>query len=159
MLATGLLAGAAGTLALHLYTYLDIFASARPPSTLPATTVQKLAEKAGIAVLAGPAEAAQNRRSGAGALLGYGVGLGAGVGYAALRPACEAWLPWPLAGAILGAATLVVSEGSATALGATDWAQWTPSEWLADIIPRTLYGLTVAYVCENLGEEDDSGPI
>jgi len=65
-----------------------------------------------------------------------------------LRPAFAGWLPWPLAGALLGAATLVVSEGSATALGATDWATWSTSDWIADIVPRTLYGLTVAGVCE-----------
>ena len=154
MFAIGILAGAAGTLALDLYTYLDILTSARPPSTLPATTVRKIAERAGLTELAGDDEASGNRRGGAGALLGYGVGLGAGVGYAALRPYFEDWLPWPIAGLILGASTLAVSEGSATALGATDWAEWTASEWLADIIPRTLYGLTVAYVCENLGEDE-----
>lgn len=155
MLAVGVLAGAAGTLALDIYTYFDILSSARPPSTLPAATVKKLAEKANLPLLSADDEDAGNRRSGAGALLGYGVGIGAGVGYAALRPAFENWLPWPVAGVLLGAATLALSEGSATALGATDWAEWTPSEWLADIIPRTLYGLTVAYVVENLGEEDD----
>ncbi len=154
MLATGLLAGAAGTLALDIYTYADIFSSARPPSTLPATTVQKLAQGMGLSALASDDEAAANRRNGAGALLGYGVGLGAGVGYAAVRPAFEGWLPWPIAGVLLGASTLIVSEGAANALGATDWSEWTSSEWLADIIPRTLYGLIVAYVCENLGEEE-----
>ena len=154
MLAVGVLAGAAGTLALDIYTYFDILSSARPPSTVPSETVKKLAERAGIALLSADNEEAANRRSGAGALLGYGVGIGAGVGYAALRPAFENWLPWPVAGFLLGAATLAVSEGSATVLGATDWTEWTPSEWLADIIPRTLYGLTVAYVVENLGEED-----
>ncbi|MBC5804149.1 MAG: hypothetical protein GIX03_14350, partial [Candidatus Eremiobacteraeota bacterium] len=60
------------------------------------------------------------------------------------------WLPWPLAGILLGGATLVVSEGMATKLGATDWGTWTPAEWLSDIIPRTFYGLTVAYVLERL---------
>lgn len=154
MFAIGILAGAAGTLALDVYTYLDILASARPPSTLPATTVRKLAERVGMSDLADDDDSAGNRRNGAGALLGYGVGLGAGVGYAALRPYFEDWLPWPIAGVILGASTLALSEGSATALGATDWKDWTASEWLADIIPRTLYGLTVAYVYENLGEED-----
>ena len=154
MLAIGILAGAAGTLALDIYTYFDILSSARPPSTLPSDTVKKLAEKGNIALLSADDEDAGNRRSGAGALLGYGVGIGAGIGYAAARPAFEAWLPWPIAGVLLGAATLAVSEGSATALGATDWSEWTPSEWLADIIPRTLYGLTVAYVVENLGEGD-----
>ncbi len=155
MLAVGVLAGAAGTLALDIYTYFDILSTARPPSSLPAATAKILAEKANIPLLAADDDAAVNRRGGAGALLGYGVGIGAGVGYAALRPAFESWLPWPVAGVLLGAATLAVSEGSATALGATDWAKWTASEWLADIIPRMLYGLTVAYVVENLGEEDE----
>ncbi|MBD5655217.1 MAG: hypothetical protein IAI50_08535 [Candidatus Eremiobacteraeota bacterium] len=154
MIAKGLLAGAAGTLALDLYTYLDILARARPPSEVPSTVVQKLAEKLGVESLANnDGDAPKNRRSGAGALMGYGVGLGAGVAYCAVRPAFERWLPWPLAGVLLGGATLVASEGSATALGATDWSTWSASDWASDIIPRTLYGLTVAYVCEKI--EDD----
>ncbi len=153
MIAAGLLAGAAGTLALDIYTYADIFATARAPSSLPSTTVQKLAEQLDIPGLASDdGDAPKNRRSGAGALLGYGVGLGAGVGYAMLRPFVRDWLPWPLAGVLLGASTLVLSEGSSTALGATDWSQWTPAEWMADIIPRTIYGLTVAFVIERLGD-------
>ena len=153
MIAQGLLAGAAGTLALDIYTYADIFATARPASSLPSTTVQKIAEQFDITGLAGDGDDASNRRSGAGALLGYGVGLGAAAGYAFVRPLFRSWLPWPIAGALLGAATLVVSEGSSTALGATDWSQWTPSEWLADIVPRTVYGLTVAAVCERFLQE------
>ena len=155
MLATGLLAGAAGTLALDLYTYLDIFVSGRAPSSLPATTVAKIAERTGLSALAGEEEAAANRRIGAGALLGYGVGIGGGVGYALLRPPCERWLPWPVAGLILGLSTLGISEGSSTALGATDWSKWTASEWLADVVPRAIYGLVVGYVCENLDEADE----
>ena len=155
MLARGFLAGAAGTFALDVYTCLDMLVRARPASTVPSTVAQKLAEKAGIASLASDdGDAPKNRRSGAGALFGYGVGFGSAVAYVAIRPAFEEWLPWPVAGAILGAATLVASEGSATALGATDWATWSASDWLADIVPRTLYGLTVAYVNEILGDAD-----
>lgn len=149
MMLQGLLAGAAGTLALDIYTYADIFVTARPPSTLPATTVQKIAERVGLSWLArDDGDAPKNRRGGAGALLGYAVGLGAGVGYAVTRPALRRLIPWPVAGAILGGTTLLLSEGSATALGATDWSAWTPQEWLADIVPRTLYGITVAFVIE-----------
>lgn len=55
-------------------------------------------------------------------------------------------------GVILGAVTLVMSEGSATALGATNWSTWSTwsaSDWISDIVPRTLYGLTTAWVVEN----------
>jgi hypothetical protein len=154
MIAKGLLAGASGTLALDLYTYLDILARARPPSEVPSSVVQKLAEKLGLEPLAqAEGDAPKNRRSGAGALLGYGIGLGAGIAYCAIRPAFESWLPWPIAGVLLGGATLAASEGSATALGATDWKTWSASDWASDIIPRTLYGLTVAYVCEMIADE------
>ncbi|MBD5633420.1 MAG: hypothetical protein IAI49_02975 [Candidatus Eremiobacteraeota bacterium] len=155
MIARGLLAGAAGILALDAYTYVDIFVRGRPPSDLPATTVQKLAQTFGIGGLASEeSEVAKNRRGGAGALLGYGVGLGSAISYSTVRPFLEEWIPWPMAGAILGATTLVVSEGSATALGATDWSTWSVSDWISDIVPRTLYGLSVAYVCEILDDAD-----
>lgn len=72
-----------------------------------------------------------------------------------MRPYVRDWLPWPIAGLILGATTLVVSEGSATALGATDWWEWSAAEWAADIIPRSLFGLATAYVVERLMDEED----
>ncbi len=156
MIARGLLAGAAGIVALDAFSYADMLVRGRPASELPATTVQKLAAKFGLGALANDGDdATKSRRSGAGAILGYGVGLGSAIVYSTIRPAVEDWLPWPLAGAILGAATLVTSEGSATALGATDWSTWSLADWVSDILPRTLYGLTVAYVCEILDENDD----
>jgi hypothetical protein len=155
MIARGILAGASGILALDTYTYFDILVRGRASSELPSTVVRKLSEKFGLASLASDeGEKPKNRRGGAGALLGYGVGLGAAIAYSEVRPATEAWLPWPIAGAILGAATLVASEGSATKLGATDWSTWSAADWISDIVPRTLYGLAVAYVCEILGDAD-----
>ncbi len=152
MIARSLLAGAAGILALDGYTYVDMLVRGRPPSELPSTVVQKLAEKIHFTPLASQeGEAPKNRRSGAGPLMGYGVGLGAAVVHGMLRPNMR-WLPRPLAGILLGGATLVASEGTATALGATDWGTWTPGEWLSDIIPRTIYGLTVVYACDWLME-------
>ncbi len=138
-------------MALDITTYIDILVRARPSSALPSDVVKKSAQIAGIDALASDeGDAPTNRRSGAGALMGYGVGLGAGIVYSALRPAFRAWLPWPMAGVLLGAATLVVSEGSATALGATDWSKWSLGEWIADIVPRAMYGLTAAYVVERI---------
>ena len=149
MIARSLLAGAAGASALDIYTYFDMLVRGRPASSLPATVVQKLAEKVGMMPLLADDESAENRRQAAGALAGYGVGLGAAVAYGMLRPHTR-WLPRAVAGLLLGGATLVGSEGTATALGATDWGTWTAGEWLSDILPRTLYGLTVAYVLERL---------
>jgi len=152
MIGRSLLAGAAGIVVLDGVTYFDELVRARPPSELPMTVVQKLAQNLGISALASDeGDAPKNRRSGAGPLTGYAVGLGAAVVHGMIRPATR-WLPWPIAGILLGGATLVASEGTATALGATDWRTWTPAEWLSDIIPRTLYGLTVAYVCDRLME-------
>ncbi len=153
MFAKGLVAGAAGTAALDLYSYGDIVVRGRAPSELPSSVVSKIAARFGRTSFANTDDAVtKHRRSGLGALFGYGVGLGAGVVYAKLRPEFESWLPWPVAGVILAAATLVASEGSATALGATDWRTWSPSDWIADIIPRTLYGLTTAWVVEAFGD-------
>jgi hypothetical protein len=157
MLFKGLVAGAAGTLALDLVSYGDMLLRGRPASTLPSTVVQKLASGLGVRALASDGgDASKNRRSAAGAILGYGVGLGSGIGYALLRPAVREWLPWPIAGVIVGAATLVVSEGSATWLGATDWSTWSIADWISDIVPRTIYGLTVAAVYEALEGEDEA---
>ncbi|MDQ2909338.1 MAG: hypothetical protein M3R44_08330 [Candidatus Eremiobacteraeota bacterium] len=150
MIDRGVLAGAAGIVVLDGVSYLDELIRARPSSELPSQVVQKLAAIVGLSALASEeGDAPKNRRSGAGPLMGYGVGLGSAVVHATIRPATR-WLPWPLAGILLGGATLVVSEGLATRLGATDWGTWTPAQWLSDIIPRTFYGLTVAYVYERL---------
>ncbi len=150
MVLKGLLAGAAGTIALEIVSYGDMLLRGRPASELPATVVQKIATRMGASEFAHADDAATKaRRSAVGALLGYGVGLGAGVGYALMRPNVERWLPWPIGGAMLGAVTLIASEGSATALGATDWSTWSTAEWIADIVPRTLYGLTAAWVVES----------
>jgi len=52
MLLKGLLAGAAGTFVLDAVSYIDMFARGRPSSELPATVVQKLAQRSGLESLA-----------------------------------------------------------------------------------------------------------
>jgi hypothetical protein len=148
MAANALLAGAAGTLALEAYTYADMAIRGRPASEVPPNVIQRLAQSVRLGALANKeGDAPKNRRSGTSALLGYGIGMGAASAYARLRPSVP-WLPWQVGGLILGAATLVASEGSATALGATDWSEWSLTDWISDIVPRSLFGLVTAYVCE-----------
>ena len=97
MLAEGLVADAVVTAALDMYTYADILVRGRATSELPSKVVQKLAERVRFTTFAqDDSEPANNRRSGAGALVGYGVGLGAGLAYACIRPKVS-WLPWPIA--------------------------------------------------------------
>ena len=97
MLAEGLVADAVVTAALDMYTYADILVRGRATSELPSKVVQKLAERVRFTTFAqDDSEPANNRRSGAGALVGYGVGLGPGLAYACIRPKVS-WLPWPIA--------------------------------------------------------------
>ncbi|MFI5389654.1 MAG: hypothetical protein ACHQY2_08015 [Candidatus Eremiobacterales bacterium] len=139
----GTLAGAAGTATLNSITYLDMAVRGRPPSELSGKMARKLAALAGEDELAKPAEeqsdATKNRVSGLGALLGYVDGFGAGAIFGALRPAMRG-MPWFVAGIGLGALTMAMSEGAATALGQTDPSEWSASDWAADIVPRCVYG-------------------
>ncbi len=150
----GLLAATAGTIALDAVSYADMLLRGRPASELPTEVVKKLAPLVGWTDILADDEATANKRSALGALLGYANGMAAGAVYGAIRPAFR-WVPWPIAGLILGGATLVTSEGLATQLGATDWSTWSAGEWIADIIPRSIYGLTVAAVIEAIDPEID----
>ncbi len=146
---SGFLGAAVGTIALDVASYVDMAVRGRPASTLPTEVVKKLAAPVGATALLADDEATKNRQSGIGALLGYAEGLAIGTLYGAIRPAIRA-VPWPIAGLALGGLTLVASEGTATKLGATDWATWSAADWISDIIPRSIYGLAVAAVVEAL---------
>ena len=102
----GVIAGAAGTVALNVATYFDMALRGRPASTVPADLAGRLAEVVGVDALAGrdgADEQAGNRRTGTGALLGYVNGLGIGAAYGALSagsndrgaigPRCQ-WPAW-----------------------------------------------------------------
>jgi hypothetical protein len=107
----GIDAGAVGTVALDAASYLDMVVRARPASSLPAEVAGALADRAGVELAAGgnDSEPAGNRRSGLGALLGYGVGLGVGGAYGLLR----ARLPGQLPHLAYGLATATVYEALA----------------------------------------------
>ncbi|HEV3154871.1 MAG TPA: hypothetical protein VGZ02_13775 [Candidatus Baltobacteraceae bacterium] len=129
----GLPAGAAGTAALNAFTYIDMALRGRPPSELPQKIVSSLAEKIGIEHID------DSRRSALGALLGYADGFGAGALLGIVRPHIRG-VPWLWTGLLLGAATMLLSEGSATLLKQTDPRQWSAADWIFDVIPRSLYG-------------------
>jgi len=135
----GVLAGAVGTCALDVTTYADMTARARPASDLPT----KMA-----ATLFG-AETDQNRLQGLGALIGYADGLGAGLVFGLLRPVMRG-VPWFIAGGLLAAATAVASEGTATALKQTDPTEWGVDGWIADIVPRCVYGWTTCLTFDEM---------
>jgi hypothetical protein len=91
----GAAAGAAGTTALNATTYLDMTVRARPTSSTPEDTVEKLAEISHIDI-PGEGEERDNRVAGLGPLSGIttGVGIGALLGLSRAL----GWLPsalWP----------------------------------------------------------------
>ncbi|WP_142059446.1 hypothetical protein [Pseudonocardia kunmingensis] len=146
-LLAGLAAGAAGTTALNLVTYLDMVVRARPASTTPETTVRRAEELAGVDLAArGPdSEEAGNRRSGIGALLGIVAGVGTGAVYGLVRNRL-ARVPLPVLGAGVGIAVNVGTTGPMAAMGVTDPRHWSGSSWLSDLVPHLAYGLVTAAV-------------
>jgi hypothetical protein len=152
----GAVAGAAGTAALNMATYLDITTRGREPSGVPAKVAGELAEKAGLS-LNGDAnaeakKAESNRLTGAGALMGYAVGLGLGALYGALRSEVE-HLPTPVAAAGLSLAAMAGGDGPAIALGATKPGEWSLASWLSDIVPHAIYGIVTAAAFEAFGRD------
>ncbi|MDP9395792.1 MAG: hypothetical protein M3Q27_16685 [Actinomycetota bacterium] len=145
-LALGLVAGAAGTAALNVVTYLDMALRGRAASTMPAQAASRLAGAAGVPL--GQDESRDNRAEGVGALLGYATGLGVGAAYGGLRSAVD--VPAPLAALGLGVAAMAGSDVPLTALGLTDPREWPASSWVMDVVPHLAYGVVTALVFDRL---------
>lgn len=141
-LALGLIAGAAGTLALNVSTYLDMAARGRASSSMPAKAAGKISQEVGVGL--GQEDTAANRKQGIGALLGYLTGLGVGAAYGLLRSKLD--VPTPLAALGLGAAAMAGSDTPLFALGLTDPRKWPASSWVMDIAPHLAYGITTTAV-------------
>lgn len=150
-LLVGVAAGATGTAALNIVTYLDMALRARPSSEVPAQVAEKMAEKGGVDLAKGvdPGEPVDNRKEGIGALLGYVTGLGVGAAYGIVR-ATGLRPPVLLAGVGLGMAAMAGSDVPATALGVADPSSWPASSWAADVVPHLAYGLVTAAAFESL---------
>lgn len=153
---TGAVAGALGTVALNIVTYLDMVVRARPSSNVPAKTAQRMADVAKVD-LAPEAdedreEVVQNRTQGLGALLGHVTGLGIGSAYGLVR----SWVSVskPTAAVLLGGAAMAGSDVPATVLGVTDPTEWGPKSWVSDIVPHLVYGVVTAVAYDALSQPD-----
>jgi hypothetical protein len=153
-LSRGLIAGAAGTVALDMVTYLDMALRGRPSSETPQRTVRRLADALGVDL--GEGERADNRRAGIGALLGYVSGLAVGVAYATMaRRPRQRRGSWPQAAITLMAMAMLGSNVPMTVLGVTDPRRWSAADWVADVLPHLAYGAVAAAVDNKLAVDDE----
>jgi hypothetical protein len=155
-IAAGALAGAAGTTALNTVSYLDMVWRARPASSTPEATVEKLAEVTGTKI-PGSAEERSNRIAGLGPLTGLIVGTGVG---AVLGLARTAGYRPGLLGSSLAASVgaLIGSNGPMTILGITDPRTWSGPDWVSDLVPHLAYGTVTAAALQAM-ERGISGPL
>ena len=136
----GLIAGAAGTTALGVVSYLDMALRGRPASTTSARSVDVLAQRLGVQV-PGSGQELDNRREALGAVLGTVSGLAVGA-LAGKARAGGVRLSRPLGALATGAAAMAASDVPLAALGISDPRTWTASDWLADALPHLAYGAT-----------------
>ncbi|SDH83680.1 hypothetical protein [Nonomuraea jiangxiensis] len=144
-LAAGLVAGAVGTSALNVATYLDMVIRARGASSTPEQAVEKMTNLADVDL--GDGERAENRKQALGALLGYATGAGAALTYGLLsgrrRPS------WPVGVLALTAMAMAGSDAPLTLAGVTDPRRWSVTDWVSDVVPHLAYGIT-AYAAYEL---------
>ena len=79
-------------------------------------------------------EHADNRRSAAGALLGYSLGVGLGSVYGLVRPALGR-VSTPLAGIAVGLVAMIVADTSYAVTGVSDPKTWTTPDWVSESGP------------------------
>jgi hypothetical protein len=133
----GAAAGAAGTTALNVVTYLDMAVRGRPASSTPQRTVERLAETAHLPI---PGEGVKrdSRVEGLGALTGLVAGVGVG-GLLGLARATGF-----RAGTLLTTLTVLIStNGPMTVLGVTDPRTWSAVDWISDLVPHLAYAAVV----------------
>ena len=155
LLIQGLCAGAAGTTAINLTTYLDMFISGRPASSTPTTLVRRLAQEIGSCEFAQSEESAgpqtQSKRSALGALLGYANGLGVAAVAAHVYPSTRS-LGTLVNGVAIGAASMLASDLPIAKFGVSDPQTWSTSDWLRDAVPHFVYGYVTAYTLSKLAQ-------
>jgi hypothetical protein len=140
----GAAAGAAGTTALNVVTYLDMAVRGRPASSTPQDTVERLAETAHLSV-PGRGATRTNRVEGLGALTGLAAGIGVG-GLLGLARAAGF-----RAGTLLTTATVLVStNGPMTVLRVTDPRTWSVVDWISDLVPHLAYAAVVTTTLDAL---------
>ena len=147
----GVIAGAAGNLTLEIVTYGDMLLRGRAASGVPAKMAGILADEFGIEALSSASNGSQadNRRSAAGALLGYALGVGLGGAYGLVRPGLGQ-MSTPLAGVAVGLAAMTAADASYAVTGASDPKTWTVTDWISDLVPHIIYGLVTVATYETI---------
>ncbi|MBA2553334.1 MAG: hypothetical protein H0V10_06520 [Geodermatophilaceae bacterium] len=147
---SGAAAGAAGTTALNAVTYLDMAVRARPTSSTPEDTVEKLADRAHVQI-PGAGEDRDNRLAGLGPLAGIATGVGVGTLLGLARGL--GWRPSPAMGAVVATVLVLIgANGPMTALGLTDPREWDLDAWLTDVVPHVVYGAVTAATLDGLDD-------
>ena len=144
----GAAAGAAGTTALNMLSYVDMAARGRPASSTPETTVEKLSEVAHVPI-PGDEDSRENPISGLGPFTGQRAGVGIGAALGLCRAA--GWRPGLGVGtAVATVGAMVGTSGPMTLLGVTDPRTWPAKSWIVDIVPHLAYGAVTAAILERL---------
>src|SRR3954449_10425232 len=144
----GLIAGAAGTAALHAVTYLDMALRGRPASTVPEQLVDAVADATGTAV-PGRGATRDARRRGLGELGGIVNGVGLGIVSSLVRSA-GVRMPFPVGAVVKGAAAMAATDVPVVVLSVSDPRTWTAADWRADALSHLSYGVTVQAVVSAL---------
>lgn len=148
-LLAGAAAGAAGTTALNVVTYLDMATRGRASSNAPEDSAERLAEKAGITI-PGEGETRDNRLAGLGPLLGVATGVGIGALAGAVLGGMRWRPPVSVLSVALGAAAMAGTDAPMALLGVTSPSSWKPADWAADVVPHLAYGAVTAAVVSSL---------
>jgi hypothetical protein len=151
----GAVAGAAGNLTLEIVTYGDMLLRGRAASGVPAKMAGTLADTFGIEALSSAATGnqADNRRSAAGALLGYALGIGLGGAYGLARPSLGR-VSTPLRGVAVGLAAMAAADTSYAVTGVSDPKSWSVADWISDLVPHIIYGLVTVATYEAIARCD-----
>jgi hypothetical protein len=154
----GAVAGAAGNLTLEVVTYGDMLLRGRSASGVPAKMAGIVGDELGIEALSSAAtsEQADNRRSAAGALLGYALGVGLGGAYGLIRPGLGR-ISTPLAGIAVGVTAMIAADASYAVTGASDPKTWTMTDWISDLVPHIIYGLVTVATYETIAQREGPG--
>jgi hypothetical protein len=151
MVLLGAAAGAAGTTALNMLTYMDMAARGRPASSTPETTVEKLSDVTHVPI-PGDEDTRENRISGLGSLTGQLAGVGIGALLGLTRSA--GWRPgFVVSTAVATVGAMVGTSGPMTLLGVTDPRTWPAKSWVVDIVPHLAYGAVTTAVMQRLDLE------
>ena len=144
----GAAAGAAGTTALNITTYLDMVVRGRGASSTPEDSVERLAAGAHVTI-PGDDRTRGNRVQGLGALLGLLTGTAMGAAVGAVR-ASGVRLPAVPAALVTGLVAMVGANAPMTAMKVTDPRTWSVTDWASDVVPHVVYGAVTSATLRRL---------